>query len=437
MQRTDQSIDAPHFSRTRVIRRSPAFCAFAAFLIAVTFGVSATFAAEDWSAFLDALKSRGYDDVAHVYLKQLQESGQAPPELDAELDYRVGAAAFDEAIATTGTRRTQLLGEANAAFEKYLGSNPDGTFALEANAGQARIAAERGDSLMSEARRNGVAESSRDEKLALARVEYAAAKKSFAAAIKLSQARVKNAQGEGARVEELRAAQAVFLDLTIRYATTLAQIARTYPEGSDEYKKGLTDAGERFGKIYSTYQRYAGAYKARLSEAQIDHELGDDDAALDMYELIPETLAAYGIWRYEISNYARIGSECRHNVSVWRGGLLRGFGPAAAGFDGCDRMTEVQSLDEWLAGAPPELDRIPRDRRLAEIFAVNLRTVDGWTPELWQGVPGADSWEARSAVVAQVMHDLPGSWWKITPKCIKLSDEGLCFWNDIAEAMLT
>ena len=167
MQRTDQSIDAPHFSRTRVIRRSPAFCAFAAFLIAVTFGVSATFAAEDWSAFLDALKSRGYDDVAHVYLKQLQESGQAPPELDAELDYRVGAAAFDEAIATTGTRRTQLLGEANAAFEKYLGSNPDGTFALEANSGQARIAAERGDSLMSEARRNGVAESSRDEKLAL------------------------------------------------------------------------------------------------------------------------------------------------------------------------------------------------------------------------------------------------------------------------------
>lgn len=163
----------------------------------------------------------------------------------------------------------------------------------------------------------------------------------------------------------------------------------------------------------------------------------DDDAALDMYELIPATLAAYGIRRYEISNYARIGSECRHNVSVWRGRLLRGFGPAAAGFDGRDRMTEVQSLDEWLAGAPPELDRIPRDRRLAEIFAVNLRTVDGWTPELWQGVPGADSWEARSAVVAQVMHDLPESWWKITPKCIKLSDEGLCFWNDIAEAMLT
>ena len=162
----------------------------------------------------------------------------------------------------------------------------------------------------------------------------------------------------------------------------------------------------------------------------------DDDAAADMYETIPETLASYDIRRYEISNYARRGSECRHNVSVWRGGLLRGFGPSAAGFDGRDRMTEPPSLAEWLAGAPPEFDRIPVKQRLAEIFAVNLRTVDGWTPELWERVPGADRWEERNAVVAQVKRNLPGSWWKITPTCMKLSDEGLCFWNDIAQAML-
>lgn len=163
----------------------------------------------------------------------------------------------------------------------------------------------------------------------------------------------------------------------------------------------------------------------------------DDDAALEMYEMIPATLAPYGIRRYEVSNYARVGSECRHNVNVWRGGLLRGFGPAAAGFDGRDRMIETPSLENWLAGAPPELDRIPHEQRLAEIFAVNLRTVAGWTPELWQKVPGADRWESRSAVVAKLMRDLPGSWWKFTPNCIKLSEEGLCFWNDIAEAMLT
>ena len=163
----------------------------------------------------------------------------------------------------------------------------------------------------------------------------------------------------------------------------------------------------------------------------------DDDAALAMYETIPEALAPYGIRRYEISNYARPGAECRHNVNVWRGGLLRGFGPTAAGFDGRDRMTEAPTLEAWLAGVPPEFDRIPPERRLAEIFAVNLRTVEGWTPELWRSVPRADTWEERSSIVMKLKHDLPEAWWKITPKRIKLSAEGLCFWNDIAEAMLT
>ena len=163
----------------------------------------------------------------------------------------------------------------------------------------------------------------------------------------------------------------------------------------------------------------------------------DDDTAQEMYELIPETLSPYGIRRYEISNYARSGSECRHNVNVWRGGLLRGFGPSAAGFDGTDRTTETPSLEKWLAGCQPELDRIPRSRRLAEIFAVNLRTVDGWNPERWGKVPHADSWDDRYAIAMRLKRDLPENWWKITPTGIKLSAEGLCFWNDIAEAMLT
>lgn len=162
----------------------------------------------------------------------------------------------------------------------------------------------------------------------------------------------------------------------------------------------------------------------------------DDDTAADMYEMIPDILAPYGIKRYEISNYAAPGAECRHNVNVWRGGLLRSFGPAAAGFDGHDRMTEVDDLKKWLAGEPPTVDRIPQANRRAEIFAVKLRTVDGWTPELWAAVPGADSWADRCAVVEKVKRNMPLSWWKISPERIKLSAEGLCFWNDVAEAML-
>lgn len=162
----------------------------------------------------------------------------------------------------------------------------------------------------------------------------------------------------------------------------------------------------------------------------------DDSLACDMYEVIPEILSGYGIARYEISNYARPGAECRHNVNVWRGGKLAGFGPAAAGFDGADRTVERADLGAWLAGAEPEIDRIPAKSRFAEIFAVNLRTVGGWTPELWSLVPGADSWESRSALAAKSAENMPKTWWKISPKRIKLSDEGLVFWNTVAEALL-
>ena len=162
----------------------------------------------------------------------------------------------------------------------------------------------------------------------------------------------------------------------------------------------------------------------------------DDALACDMYDAVPEVLKEYGIRRYEISNYAKAGSECRHNVGVWRGETLAGFGPAAAGFDGADRKSEVSDLGAWLAGVPPELDRIPRNARLAEIFAVNLRTVAGWTPELWARVPGADSWEHRVVLVTKSAENMPQRWWKISRECIKLSAEGLCFWNTVAEALL-
>ncbi|MBO5294766.1 MAG: hypothetical protein J6B71_05955, partial [Clostridia bacterium] len=63
--------------------------------------------------------------------------------------------------------------------------------------------------------------------------------------------------------------------------------------------------------------------------------------------------------------------------------LLRGYGAAAADFDGVDRHIGVESLTEWLNDVPPETDHIPLTERLNEIFAVNLRTVDGWNKNWW------------------------------------------------------
>ncbi len=161
----------------------------------------------------------------------------------------------------------------------------------------------------------------------------------------------------------------------------------------------------------------------------------DDDREKVMYDRAQEILSTYGIDRYEISNYAKSGAQCQHNVNVWRGGLLRGYGPAAADFDGMDRHIAVESLSGWLSGVAPETDSIPHEMRLNEIFAVNLRTVAGWDKELWSAVPAADDWSKRLEIAAGTAQKFPGCL-QISDSEIKLTAKGLLYWNDIASDLL-
>lgn len=62
--------------------------------------------------------------------------------------------------------------------------------------------------------------------------------------------------------------------------------------------------------------------------------LPGEDADRQMYELTGKVLAEYGYERYEISNYARPGYRCRHNMGYWIGEEYLGLGPAAASYLG-------------------------------------------------------------------------------------------------------
>src|SRR5579862_3597290 len=72
-------------------------------------------------------------------------------------------------------------------------------------------------------------------------------------------------------------------------------------------------------------------------------QLPDDDAQVAMYEECLNRLAAEGFEQYEISNFARPGLECRHNLCYWRGEEYAGYGPGAVGCvagDGSDLNTQ-------------------------------------------------------------------------------------------------
>jgi oxygen-independent coproporphyrinogen-3 oxidase len=91
-----------------------------------------------------------------------------------------------------------------------------------------------------------------------------------------------------------------------------------------------------------------------------DHQAGtvtllDDDEQLRMLDLAGEVLGAAGLPRYEISNYARPGFECRHNLSCWRGENYLGLGCAASSRVGNQRWTNAADFESYLtAGAREE-----------------------------------------------------------------------------------
>ena len=79
-------------------------------------------------------------------------------------------------------------------------------------------------------------------------------------------------------------------------------------------------------------------------------KLPDDDAQADMYFYAVETLEYLGYKQYEISNFAKDGYICRHNMKYWVGDEYLGFGPCAASDFAGKRFTIEADLEKYITG---------------------------------------------------------------------------------------
>lgn len=113
----------------------------------------------------------------------------------------------------------------------------------------------------------------------------------------------------------------------------------------------------------------------------------DDDDQADKYVIVDDLLAAGGYEWYEISNWAKPGEECRHNLIYWQGGDYLAVGCAAHGKTGDRRWWNVRTPERYIAAveegrmavaADEELDA---DGRRAEGIALALRLRWGIPPD--------------------------------------------------------
>ena len=105
--------------------------------------------------------------------------------------------------------------------------------------------------------------------------------------------------------------------------------------------------------------------------------LPGDEADRALYALCRDTLAAYGYHQYEISNFARPGRECRHNVNCWRREDYLGFGCAAHSLWQNARAANPADLDAYLAGDPPETQPVSPADAMFESVMLGLRLTRG------------------------------------------------------------
>ncbi len=157
-------------------------------------------------------------------------------------------------------------------------------------------------------------------------------------------------------------------------------------------------------RIAMTFQpQHVSAYQLTLEEGTPLYERlkgrdsllvtrDSDDEILEQMRTVARMLGGMGRERYEISNFAKPGFACRHNVNYWRYGEYLGLGAAATSFaydsttvrqyDGTafgNRWTQVRDVSAYIDGpaAAVEVDEIDQRTAMAEYCFMGLRMTEG------------------------------------------------------------
>ena len=192
--------------------------------------------------------------------------------------------------------------------------------------------------------------------------------------------------GRGHSREEAISAIAAARETFRRYSFDLiyARPGQSVSAWEAELGEALNLAGEHLS-LYQLTIEPSTAFGNRAARGEI--LAADEDRAAALYEATQDRLAAAELPAYEISNHARPGAQCRHNLAYWRYEDYLGIGPGAHGRisqDGGKIATQqIRAPEAWLDAierngtALEERTPIARDTALAEMVMMGLRLTEG------------------------------------------------------------
>jgi putative oxygen-independent coproporphyrinogen III oxidase len=197
--------------------------------------------------------------------------------------------------------------------------------------------------------------------------------------------------------QEALDAVAVARSIFARYSFDLiyARPRQTPKAWAAELKRAIAEAAEHLSLYQLTIEPgtpFFGLHRTgKLT-------VPDEDLARDLYDLTQTVCSDAGLPAYEISNHARPGAECRHNLVYWRGHDYAGVGPGAHGrltVDGRRIATETEKRPEsWLIRVEASGSGMVVDENLTsgevadEYLLMGLRLAEGIDPAHYSAISG-------------------------------------------------
>ena len=145
--------------------------------------------------------------------------------------------------------------------------------------------------------------------------------------------------------------------------------------------------------------------KARVDCGEL--ELPDEEQLEAMYLRGAELLESRGFIHYEIANFARPGTMCRHNRGYWQGRDYLGLGPSAVSTLQGRRWANPSDVSRYAeAVSKGELDRngesLTRRQRIEELVLLSLRTREGLDLDRYRELTGEDLFRKRAEVLRKL-----------------------------------
>jgi putative oxygen-independent coproporphyrinogen III oxidase len=195
-----------------------------------------------------------------------------------------------------------------------------------------------------------------------------------------------------------------------RYSFDLiyARQDQTVQMWTDELKLAISEAAEHLS-LYQLTIEEGTPFFALHAAGKI--KTPDEALARALYDVTQEVCDHHGLSAYEISNHARGGAECRHNLVYWRAHEYAGIGPGAHGrldIEGTRYATSTEKRPEaWLMRVEANGhgvivdDPLNSEERADEFLLMGLRLAEGIDPSRYTALSGRPLDPRRIAVLRE------------------------------------